>query len=232
MLSINNLVKKYATFTVVNNVSLSVAKNEIVSITGPSGAGKSTLVDIFMGLLKPTKGSLEVDGEVISAKNIKSWQLKIAHVPQALFLKDGTIMENIAFGIPVNQIDFDHVRACAKKAQLDFVVDALPNKYKTMVGERGIRLSGGQVQRIGIARALYKNPDIIIFDEATSSLDIKTELGVMKAINNLSKDFTVLIITHRLSTLKSCDKIFEIKKGIIKKILSHKKMVNKVKYDN
>ena len=222
----------YSSPYVLNDLNFSISTGNKIGIIGESGAGKSTLVDIFMGLLKPTKGSLEVDGEVISAKNIKSWQLKIAHVPQALFLKDGTIMENIAFGIPVNQIDFDHVRACAKKAQLDFVVDALPNNYKTMVGERGIRLSGGQVQRIGIARALYKNPDIIIFDEATSSLDIKTEFEVMKAINNLSKDFTVLIITHRLSTLKSCDKIFEIKKGIIKKILSHKKMVNKVKYDN
>ena len=227
-IKLKNIYFKYSYSSpyVLKNLNLSISAGNKIGVIGESGAGKSTLVDIFMGLLRPTKGFLEVDGEVISPKNIKSWQLKIAHVPQALFLKDGTIMENIAFGIPTNQIDFDHVKACAKKAQLEFVINALPDGYKTMVGERGVRLSGGQIQRIGIARALYKSPNIIIFDEATSSLDTKTEREIMKAINSLSKDFTVLIITHRLGTLKSCDKIFEIKEGIIKKIPNYKKIFN------
>jgi ATP-binding cassette subfamily B protein len=168
-----------------------------------------------MGLLQPSYGALEVDGEVISPSNCRAWQAHIAHVPQAIFLADSSVEENIAFGVPKDQIDINRVIKAAQQAQIAASIESWPEKYKTFVGERGVRLSGGQRQRIGIARALYKQADVIIFDEATSALDNETELAVMQAIDGLGKDLTLLIIAHRLTTLKNCTQIVTLSHGEI-----------------
>jgi ABC-type multidrug transport system fused ATPase/permease subunit len=211
---------------VLQQLTLSILKGERVGIVGATGSGKSTLIDILMGLLEPTSGTLKVDGKVITKKTVRSWQRRIAHVPQAIFLSDTTIAENIAFGIDKEDIDFDRVRDAAHKAQLQDVIDKLPNQYNTLVGERGVRLSGGQRQRIGIARALYKNADILVFDEATSALDNKTEESVMKSIEALSKEITVIMIAHRITTLKKCTKIIELYDGKLGKIGSYRDIIN------
>jgi ABC-type multidrug transport system fused ATPase/permease subunit len=195
---------------VLNNFNITVNKGSKIGIVGKTGSGKSTLIDIMMGLITPNEGSLIVDNKIISEENIRSWQMHIAHVPQFIYLSDSTIAENIAFGIEKNLIDFDAVKLAAKQAQISDTIEQLDNKYNTSIGERGVRLSGGQRQRIGIARALYKKADVIIFDEATSSLDSVTEAEVMKSINDLSKELTIIIIAHRFSTLKNCDCIYEI----------------------
>jgi ABC-type multidrug transport system fused ATPase/permease subunit len=195
---------------VLRNLDLVIAKGSRVGFMGMTGSGKSTLLDIVMGLLQPTDGVLEIDGQPITTGNHRAWQAHIAHVPQAIFLADSTIEENIAFGIPEDQIDHERVRQAARKAQIADVIETWPKQYQTFVGERGIRLSGGQRQRIGIARALYRQADVIIFDEATSALDNETEQAVMQAIEGLSEDLTILIIAHRLTTLKNCTQIVEL----------------------
>lgn len=200
---------------VLKDIDLSITKGSRVGFIGTTGSGKSTLLDIIMGLLQPTKGSIEVDGKLISAGNRRSWQAHIAHVPQSVFLADTTIEENIAFGVTKDKIDYDRVRNAARQAQIADVIETWPLKYQTSVGERGVQLSGGQRQRIGIARALYKQADVIIFDEATSALDSETELAVMQAIEALSEDLTILIIAHRISTLRKCTQIVEIDNGRI-----------------
>ena len=192
---------------ILKNINLKLKKGERIGFMGLTGSGKSTLLDIIMGLLPPTDGELNVDNIEINADNRRSWQLHIAHVPQNIFLSDSTIEENIAFGIPKIKIDRKKVEEVAKQAQLANLIEGWNDGYQTFVGERGIRLSGGQRQRIGIARALYKEADVLIFDEATSALDHKTEQAVMKEIEKLNKDLTILIIAHRLTTLKGCDKI-------------------------
>jgi ATP-binding cassette subfamily B protein len=179
-----------------------------------------------MGLLQPTDGTLEIDGQPVTPTNNRAWQAHIAHVPQAIFLADSTIEENIAFGVPIDQIDPQRVRQAAQQAQIANSIESWPKQYRTFVGERGIRLSGGQRQRIGIARALYKQADVIIFDEATSALDNETEEAVMQAIEGLSKDLTVLIIAHRLTTLKNCTQIVELGEGGIKRAGSYQDIVN------
>jgi len=200
---------------IFQNLNLTIAKGSRVGFIGTTGSGKSTLLDIVMGLLQATEGKLEVDGQLITLMNNRSWQVHIAHVPQTIFLADSTIAENIAFGVPKDQIDFGKVKQAARRAQIAQNIESWEGQYQTMVGERGIRLSGGQRQRIGIARALYKEANVIIFDEATSALDNETELAVMEAIEGLSKDLTILIIAHRLTTLKSCTQIVELDdKGI------------------
>jgi ATP-binding cassette subfamily B protein len=166
-----------------------------------------------MGLLIPTKGQLKIDDNVIDNHNYRSWQVILSHVPQAIYLSDTSLAENIAFGVQVDKIDMSKVKEAAQKAQIAETIEALPQKYDTFVGERGIRLSGGQRQRIGIARALYKNAQVIVFDEATSALDNETELAVMEGIEQLADDLTILIVAHRVSTLKRCDKIFRMDKG-------------------
>ena len=163
-----------------------------------------------MGLLQPTNGTLAVDGLSISPGNHRAWQAHIAHVPQAIFLADSTIEENIAFGVPRAEINQERVREAAQQAQIADIIETWHKQYQTVVGERGIRLSGGQRQRIGIARALYKQANVIIFDEATSALDNETESDVMKAIESLSDDLTLLIIAHRVTTLKNCTQIVEL----------------------
>jgi ATP-binding cassette subfamily B protein len=199
-----------------------------VGFIGSTGAGKSTLLDIVMGLLEPTAGTLMVDGFPITAANKRGWQAHIAHVPQAIFLADTSIEENIAFGVPKNQIDFNRVKQAAQQAQISEIIETWPQKYRTFVGERGVRLSGGQRQRIGIARALYKQADVIIFDEATSALDNETEEAVMQAIDGLSNNLTILIIAHRLTTLKNCTEIVELANGAIARLGSYSKMVTAI----
>jgi ATP-binding cassette subfamily B protein len=209
---------------VIEGVSLKLERGERVGFIGKTGSGKSTVIDIIMGLLAPSYGKLLVDGKEINSENVNEWQRNISHVPQSIYLSDSTISENIAFGIPVSQIDFDLVQESAKKAQIHDHIKSLRNGYQTIVGERGVRLSGGQRQRIGIARALYKNSNIIVFDEATSALDNDTERAVMEAIDGLGKHLTILMIAHRLSTVQNCDRIVKLDSGKIieiKESLSH-----------
>ena len=211
---------------VLKQINLTIEKGSRVGIIGTTGSGKSTLLDIVMGLLQPTGGVLIIDDEIVTSVNQRSWQAHIAHVPQAIFLADSTIEENIAFGVPKNQIDHKRVRQAAQQAQLTESIQKWPDKYQTYVGERGVRLSGGQRQRIGIARALYKQADVIIFDEATSALDNETEQAVMQSIESLSKDLTILIIAHRLTTIKNCTQIIELGEGVIKKIGNFEQVVS------
>lgn len=211
---------------VLRQINLTIDKGSCVGFIGVTGSGKSTLLDIVMGLLHPTDGLLEIDGQAVKPDNLRSWQAHIAHVPQSIFLTDGTIEENIAFGVDKGQIDTQLVKKSAHQAKIAESIEGWPLKYQTFVGERGIRLSGGQRQRIGIARALYKQADVIIFDEATSALDNDTEEEVMQAIEGLSKDITLLIIAHRLTTLKNCTQIVELGGGSIKRIGSYHDIVN------
>jgi len=199
--------------SVLKNLNLNLEKGKRYGFVGTTGCGKSTLLDVIMGLLVPTKGHLKIDDNIIDIHNYRSWQVIIAHVPQAINLSDTSLAENIAFGVEPDKIDMTKLREAAQKAQIAETIEALPQKYDTFVGERGIRLSGGQRQRIGIARALYKNAQVIVFDEATSALDNETELAVMEGIEQLADDLTILIVAHRVSTLKRCDKIFRMDKG-------------------
>lgn len=198
---------------VLHGLDVVIGKGQKVGFVGPTGSGKSTLVDIVMGLLSPTEGALAVDGVAVTAETVQAWQRHIAHVPQAIFLADASIEENIAFGVPAGEIDHERVREAARRAQIAATIEAMPEGYGTWVGERGIRLSGGQRQRVGIARALYRQADVIVFDEATSALDYETEAAVMDAIAGLDPDLTILIVAHRLNTLKSCDVVVEIGDG-------------------
>jgi len=200
---------------VFKNLNYSFLKGKRIGIIGETGAGKSTFTDILMGLLEPDKGSIYIDKIKLNNINLRSWQKQIAHVPQNIFLTDGTIYQNIAFGVEEDEIDDERLKNAAKNAHLDKFVRTLSYGYKTNIGETGIRLSGGQKQRIGIARALYKKAKIIIFDEATNSLDGETEKLIMDTIYRLNKDLTLIIIAHRLSTLSQCDEIIEIKNNKI-----------------
>lgn len=210
---------------VLNQLNLTIAKGNRVGFIGATGSGKSTLLDIVMGLLQPTNGWLEIDGQPITPANYRSWQSHIAHVPQTIFLADSSIEENIAFGVARDQIDHGRVRRAAEQAQISESIESWPKKYQTFVGERGVRLSGGQRQRIGIARALYKQANVIIFDEATSALDNETEQAVIQAIEGLSKELTILMIAHRLTTLKNCNQIIELSDGNIKRIGTYQDIV-------
>lgn len=218
-ISLKQLSFRYSPQTpwVLNKLDLTIAKGSRIGFIGSTGSGKSTLLDIVMGLLPPSEGTLEIDGQPITSINHRSWQAHIAHVPQAIFLADSTIEENIAFGVPKDQIDHERVRQAARQSQIADIIETWPKQFQTLVGERGIRLSGGQRQRIGIARALYKQADVIIFDEATSALDNDTEQAVMQAIEGLSEELTLLIIAHRLTTLKNCTQIVELGDGGIKR---------------
>jgi ABC-type multidrug transport system fused ATPase/permease subunit len=218
---------RYSTQTpyVLKHFNLTITKGSRVGIIGTTGSGKSTLLDIIMGLLEPIEGTLEIDGHIVNPNNQRAWQAHIAHVPQSIFLADSSIEENIAFGLPKDKIDTQRVRQAAHQAQIADSIESWPKKYQTFVGERGIRLSGGQRQRIGIARALYKQADVIIFDEATSALDNETEQAVMQAIEGLSKHLTLLIIAHRLTTLVNCTQIVELGDGGVKRCGSYQEMV-------
>ena len=210
---------------VLNNINLRFKKGSRIGFAGETGSGKSTLLDILMGLLSPTEGELLVDDVAINRHNRHNWWRNIAHVPQSIYLSDNTIKENIAFGIDDDDIKFSNVKDAAKLAQIDNLIKEWTKGYQTSIGERGVRLSGGQRQRIGNARALYKNINVLVFDEATSSLDNKTENAVMESIENLDKNLTVFIIAHRLTTLKNCDIIHVLEKGNIVQSLTYKELI-------
>lgn len=222
----NQLGFRYSAQTpfVLRQINLEIMKGSRVGFIGTTGSGKSTLLDIAMALLEPTEGSLQIDGQPIVQANQCAWQKHISHVPQAIFLTDGTIAENIAFGVAKEDIDNKRIQMVAQQAQIAESIESWPMKYQTFVGERGIRLSGGQRQRIGIARALYKQADVIIFDEATSALDNETEQSVMNAIQQLSQDLTILIVAHRLTTLKNCTQIVELVDGSIKRVGTYQEL--------
>lgn len=196
----------------LNGVSLTIPKHSSIGFVGPTGAGKTTIVDIIIGLLEPVKGEVLVDGKNIR-DNLPSWQRKIGYIPQNIYLSDDTIRRNIAFGLPDEQIDEDWVWSSLESAQLAELVNSLPGRLDTFVGERGVRLSGGQRQRIGIARALYHNPEVLVMDEGTASLDNETEWEIMQAMNRLSGKKTLIIIAHRLSTVKNCDQLYFMREG-------------------
>ena len=198
---------------ILDGFNLTIPKGARVGFVGSTGSGKSTTLDLLMGLLTPTEGELLVDGQPISGNRLRAWQRSIAHVPQNIYLADTTLAENIAFGVPPDTIDLERVQQAARQAQIADFIESSPVGYQAFVGERGIRLSGGQRQRIGIARALYKQASVLVFDEATSALDNATEQSVMDAIEGLNRDLTVLLIAHRLSTVKHCDIIVELEHG-------------------
>ena len=203
----------------LEGINLTIPSKSTVGLVGATGSGKTTTVDIILGLLEPQKGTLEVDGQLITKQNSRAWQSSIGYVPQHIYLSDDTIAANIAFGKDREDINIQAVERASKIANLhEFVINDLSKKYHSIVGERGVRLSGGQRQRIGIARALYHNPKVIILDEATSALDNETEQAVMDAVNNIGKDITIILIAHRLNTVKNCDIIFKLEKG---KLIGH-----------
>ncbi len=203
----------------LNNINLTIKKGEKLGIIGESGSGKSTLLDIIMGLLTPTKGKLYLDGFDLHARKNRNllleWRSGLSHVPQNIYLSDSNFEENIALGSSNLKTNQEKLKLAAKKAQLSSFIDSLDKKYKSEIGEDGIKLSGGQRQRIGIARAMYKNSNFLILDEATSALDTKTEKALMKNIDQLSEDITIILVSHRLSSLKNCDKIITIENGKI-----------------
>ena len=213
---------------VLHGLNLNIPKRSRIGFIGTTGSGKSTLLDIVMGLLTANNGRLKIDDIEINTTNCRSWQKHIAHVPQSIFLADASIAENIAFGIPADQIDLNRVRQAAEKAQMAETIESWQDKYKTLVGERGVRLSGGQRQRIGIARALYKNADVIVFDEATSALDGETEQAVMESIKNLGDDLTLLIVAHRVTTLRDCTQVVELSNGRVKRIGSYQEIIQNI----
>ena len=213
-LILENITFSYNERKVLNNTKLEITKGDYIGIIGPSGAGKSTLADIILNLLKPQSGKIYFNNIDILEKKIKL-TTTIGYVPQNIFLADTSIIENIAFGIESAFIDLDRIKASINDSQLSDLIYSLPEKEYTIIGERGVKLSGGQRQRIGIARALYNNPEILLFDEATSSLDPATESEVMKSIHTLYGVKTIIIITHRMSTLEKCDKIYKIESGQI-----------------
>ena len=209
-----------------HGLNLSIKKGSRVGFIGTTGSGKSTLLDILMGLLQSPHGELAIDGIKITEENHRRWQAHIAHVPQAIFLADASIAENIAFGIPLTEIDNNRVREVAMKAQVAKAIESWPEQYDTVVGERGVKLSGGQRQRIGIARALYKRADVIVFDEATSALDNDTERAVMEAIESLGDELTLIIVAHRLTTLENCTEVIELEDGRIKRSGSYENIMS------
>jgi ABC-type multidrug transport system fused ATPase/permease subunit len=198
---------------VLDGFDLCIPKGARLGLVGPTGCGKSTAMDLLMGLLAPSEGAVLVDGEPLTGARILAWRRTIAHVPQSLYLADASIAENIALGVPSEKIDLERVRRAAEQAQISAFIDTLPQGYRACVGERGVRLSGGQRQRIGIARALYKQASVLVLDEATSALDNATERSVMDAIEGLDRQLTILLIAHRLTTVRRCDVIVELERG-------------------
>jgi ATP-binding cassette subfamily B protein len=206
---------------VLSDVNLRINKGDVVGFIGGTGGGKSTLINIVMALLEPSLGVLTVDGVKISSFNSGAWQKHIGHVSQSIFLADSTVAENIAFGVPFNDIDMACVIDVAKKACIHDFIDSMPDGYLSIIGENGVRLSGGQRQRLGIARALYRHADVIVLDEATSALDYETEAEVMGAFENIGPQITQLIVAHRIQTLKKCTKIIQVNSGRIECIGSY-----------
>ena len=199
----------------LNGISLELPKGIRLGVIGKSGSGKSTLVDIVMALLDPTSGEIRIDGRPLGEEQKDAWRRRVAHVPQAIYLSDASIAANIAFGRDPSEIDMERVRRAARDADIADHVESLSEGYDAMVGERGVRLSGGQRQRLGIARALYKGADVLILDEATSALDDNTEAAILDSIGKLSSELTIVMIAHRLTTLRGCDRVIELVNGRI-----------------
>jgi len=222
---LENVTFKYdeANKTIIKNLSINIDINTSVAFVGSTGAGKTTVANIILGLLKPESGNIIVDDKIVDDKNMPSWQQNIGYVPQDIYLQDETVTHNITFGVMEHEINMDAVINAARIANIhDFIINELPYKYDTIIGEKGVRLSGGQRQRIGIARALYHDPAVLVLDEATSALDSATEVEVFKAIQNIAKTKTLIIIAHRLTTIKDCDVIYVMDNG---------KIVGSGKYD-
>ena len=213
-LSLNNISFSYPGYkkSVLNNISMKIKTGSTVAIVGPSGAGKSTLVDIILGLLEPTSGNVTINGKLIN-ENLSTWHQQLGFVPQDIYLNDDTIKNNIAFAEKEGQVNENQLNQALKLSKLDKFIETLPNNVNTLIGNRGVRLSGGQLQRLGIARCLYFNPNVLVMDEATSSLDYETERHIIQSINNIKKNRTVVIIAHRLSTIKNSDMIYYLKDG-------------------
>lgn len=213
---------------ILRGIDFEIPRGSRVGFIGSTGSGKSTLLDIIMGLLTPTEGTIRIDGIGVDSTNQRAWQAHIAHVPQTIFMADASIAENIAFGVQRENISQERIKEAARMAQISATIESWTDGYDTLVGERGMRLSGGQRQRIGIARALYKEADVIVFDEATSALDNETERAVMESINDLSSELTVLIVAHRLSTLQKCDQIVELRDGVIHRVGNYQSLMRQL----
>jgi ABC-type multidrug transport system fused ATPase/permease subunit len=210
---------------VIKNINLIIPKAASIALVGPTGSGKTTLVDLLLGLLEAEQGSIRVDGVDIF-DSLAEWHKKIGYIPQFIYLLNDTVRNNIAFGLEDSEIDPEKLQRAVQTSQLDEFICSLPEGLETIVGERGIRLSGGQRQRIGIARALYNNPEILIMDEATSSLDNTTENLLVKALEELKGDRTIIIIAHRLSTVKNCDQLYFMKDGCIKESGTYEELLS------
>lgn len=210
---------------IIKSLNLKIPKGSVIGIVGMTGCGKSTLIDILMGLLMPTSGEMKIDNQLINTENKKSWQSYISSVPQHIYLTDSTLEQNIAFGLANEEINYSRVKKAAQLAQISDLVESWESGYQTLVGERGMRISGGQRQRVGIARAFYKQSDVLFLDEATSALDDITERAVMNAIESFSKEITVIIIAHRLTTLKNCDQILRFEGNHSIQILSYEELI-------
>jgi ABC-type multidrug transport system fused ATPase/permease subunit len=216
-LTLTNVIFTYPTAqsAALKGISLAILKNQSIGFVGRTGSGKTTLADLILGLYPPQTGSIEVDGIILTAKNDRAWRRRVGYVPQTVFLTNASIAENIALGIPFDDIDHTAVIRAAQMSQAEEFIQLLPEGYSTVVGERGVKLSGGQRQRLGIARALYHRPDVLVFDEATSALDGMTEDAVMEAVQRLSAQCTLILIAHRLRTIQACDRIVMLEAGRI-----------------
>lgn len=216
---------------VVQDVSFRIARGQRVGIVGSTGSGKSTTLDLLMGLQSPTAGRISIDGvdlyDVQHPGRLLAWRAAIAHVPQNVYLADSSFSANIAFGVPAERIDMDRVRQAARQAQIAGYIESLPSGYDSTVGERGVRISGGQRQRIGIARALYRRAQVLVFDEATNALDSVTEQAVVESIESLGRDLTIIVVAHRLATLKNCDQIVELGGGAVQRIGTYQSVLER-----
>jgi ATP-binding cassette, subfamily B, bacterial PglK len=210
---------------VLDDVDMLIPRGARIGLIGKTGSGKSTLTDLLMGLLQPTRGHILIDGVPLDERTVLAWQSQIAHVPQHIFLMDSSILENVAFGVPRKKIDRERVREACRLAQLDEFIESLPDGYDTSIGERGTRLSGGQRQRVGIARALHKSASVLVLDEATSALDDATEESVIEALDQLRDKYTVVMIAHRLTTLRNCDIIYRLENGRIEEQGSYAELI-------
>jgi len=226
---LNNIVFSYPgkEAPALKNLSITIPANGVIGLVGASGSGKSTAIDLLLGLIEPQQGNLEIDGQPLSRETIRAWQNSVGFVPQSIFLADSSIRENIAFGLPPESIDEEKVKTAATMAHLDDLLAELPGGLETRVGERGVQLSGGQKQRIGIARALYDDADVLILDEATSALDGITEKLIMDAIHDFSGRKTIVMIAHRLATVRQCDSIYLLRNGQVEDQGTYEELVDR-----
>ncbi len=227
-IQVNNLGFGYDNSPILANINMNIPKGSTIALVGPTGAGKTTLVNLLVGLLQPQQGSILIDNNALDSLNSRAWNLQIGYVPQDIFLFDDTVARNIAIGQNDEEIDISKVESAARLANLhQFIVDDLPNRYQSLIGDRGVRLSGGQKQRLGLARAFYREPQLLILDEATNALDSITENAVIKALKNLAGNLTVIIIAHRLSTVRHVDCIYFLEQGRLKAVGQYQELLEK-----